>query len=261
MNSQEKVWKIGVFVGILLAIFLAVLSIKAFKEIGFVGANPAQINQISVDGTGDAVTVPDIATLSFSVTETAKTVSAAQAQATAKSNAALKIVQTAGIADKDIQTQSYNINPHYEYQSSVCSSNGICPPSRSIITGYDVSQTTQVKIRDFTKIGDLLTSIGTIGVQNVSGISFSVDKPESTKAQARSVAIADAQSKANILAGQLGVKLVRIVSFSESGGNYYPQPMYLDMAPGVASTKAATPSISAGEQKIKSNVTIAYQIE
>ena len=261
MNIQDKVWKIGSFVGVLLAIFLAVLSIKAFKEIGYVGANPAQTNQISVDGTGDAVAVPDIATLSFSVTETAKTVSAAQAQATAKSNAALNVVKSAGIADKDIQTQSYNINPHYDYQSSICTANGICPPSKSILTGYDVSQTTQIKIRDFSKIGDILTSIGTIGVQNVSGISFSVDKPESTQAQARSIAIADAQSKANILANQLGVKLVRIVSFSESAGNNYPRPIYMDMAPGVASTKAAAPVISAGEQKITSNVTITYQIE
>ena len=261
MTTQERVWKVGALVGILLVVFLVAISIKEFKSIAYVGVNPTSTNQITVDGTGDAVAIPDVATFSFSVTETAATVADAQSKATNKNNAAITAVKTAGIADKDIQTLSYNINPHYEYQNSICQANGICPPSKSVLTGYDVSQTTQIKIRDFTKIGSILTTIGTLGVQNVNGVTFSVDKPESVQAQARATAIANAQSKAQTLAGQLGVRLVRVVSFSESGANI-PRPMMYDLAAGVSSSKtAAAPEISTGEQKISSTVSITYQIE
>ncbi len=258
-KHSHKVLKV---VGVLLAIYLAVLSVKQLKSIAYVGINPQQSHTISVDGTGDAVAIPDIATLSFSVTETAKTVADAQAQATKKVNATISALKSSGIAEKDIQTTSYNINPHYEYQNSVCSSNGICPPSKSIVTGYDVSQSTDVKARDLKKVGDLLTLIGSNGVQNVSGPSFSVDNPDVTQVEARAKAINNAKTKAEVLAKALGVHIVRVVSFSETGNTPYPVRYDMMMA-GAASTKSApvTPEISVGQQKVTSNVSITYEIE
>ena len=82
--------------------------------------------------------------------------------------------------------------------------------------------------------------------------------------QARDEAIADAKQKAEMLAKQLGVRLVRVVSYNDSGN--YPQPMYArDMAYGMGgaenqSTKAVAPSISIGENKVTSNVSITYEI-
>ncbi|MEI6396709.1 MAG: SIMPL domain-containing protein [Candidatus Taylorbacteria bacterium] len=258
-HKPRKVLKL---VGILIAIYLVVLSIKELKSISYVGTDPTQSHTISVDGTGDAVAIPDIATLSFTVTETAKAVADAQTLATTKVNTTVAALKKSGVAEKDIQTTSYNINPHYEYQqSSVCSSNGICPPSNPVITGYDVSQSTNIKVRDLKKVGDLLTLIGSNGVQNVSGPSFSVDKPEATQAEARAIAIDQARSKANVLAKALGVRIVRVISFSESGN--MPYPIRYDMGMGVSSSKAlaVAPEISTGEQKITSNVTIVYEIE
>ncbi len=261
MTSQERVWKIASAVAVLLCVFLVALSIKEFKSIAYVGSNLQQSHTISVDGTGDAVAIPDIATISFSVTETAKTVSQAQSLATAKNNATIKALRDAGIAERDIQTTSYSINPHYEYQNGVCQANGSCLPSKSIVTGYDVSQGTQIKVRDLNKVGDLFTLIGSQGVQNVNGPSFSVDKPEGVEAEARSEAIAQAQAKAKVLADKLGVRLVRVISFSESG-NGYPRPLMYGMGGDMVASKAeVAPTISTGEQKITSNVSIMYEIE
>lgn len=248
-------------VGVMLTIYLVVLSVKAFKSLSYVGMNPQQSYTISVDGTGDAVAIPDIATISFTVTETAKTAGDAQSLASTKVNTTVAALKNAGISDKDIQTTSYSINPHYEYQTSVCAANGICPPSKSIVTGYDVSQSTDIKVRDLTKVGNLFTLIGTNGVQNVYGPSFSVDNPETVQAQARAKAIDDAKSKADVLAKSLGVRIVRVVSFSENGNT--PNPIRYDMmSAGVASTKASVaPEISTGEQKVTSNVNITYAIE
>jgi len=261
MSCHEKIWKIGKIVGVLLAVYLAVLSIKEFRSIGFVGSNLQQSHTISVDGSGDAVAIPDIATISFTVTETAKTVASAQDAATTKVNATLAALKKAGIADKDIKTTSYSINPHYEYQNSVCRADGICPPSKSVVTGYDVSQSTDIKVRDLKKIGDLFSLIGSNEIENVYGPSFSVDNPDAVQATARANAIVDAKSKADVLAKSLGVRLVRVASFSESGNAPYPV-RYDMMGAGVSSSKAvAVPEISTGEQKVTSNVSITYEIE
>jgi len=262
MNIPEKIWQIAKYLLGILIIFFVIVSIKEAKSIGYVGTNPNTSNTITVNGTGDAVAIPDIATFSFSVTETAKTVADAQAQATVKTNDALKAIRDGGVADKDIQTTSYSINPHYEYQNNVCISAYNCPTGKQVLTGYDVSQSIQVKIRDLSKAGALFTAIGSLAVQNVNGLSFSVDKPESVQAEARSKAIADAQERAAKLADDLGVSLVRITSFYESNN----QPIYAKYGMGearVMSTDAAAPvpSIPAGEQKITSNVTITYEIK
>jgi uncharacterized protein YggE len=282
MNIPERFWK-GASVAVYLVVaFLAVLSVKAIKEIGYVGHNPDMTNTINVDGTGEAVADKSdiIATFSFSVTETAKTVEDAQAHATTKINSALAALDAAKIDKKDISTESYNVNPHYEYQNAICpakagmmapnSADGVssassvyyCPSGKSVLTGYDVSQSIQVKVRDLSKAGAIFTTIGSLGVQNVNGLTFSVDKPEALQAAARAKAIDDARTKADALAKQLGVRLVRIVSFSENGGGY-PRPMMYakDSMVAAQGATASVPSVPVGEQKITSNVSITYEIQ
>ncbi len=265
MTIQEKVWKTGMWVGIILAIFLVVISIKEIKSISYIGRDNPGYNNISVNGKGEALSIPDVATFSFSVTETAKTVDEAQTKATDKSKAALKAVRDAGVADKDIQTTSYSINPHYDYQNASCGLN-YCPPGKSVLTGYEVSQTVQVKIHDLEKAGSIFSAIGALDVQNVNGLSFAIDDIEKVKAEARAKAIADAQSKAKELAKQLGVRIVKITSFYDSSD----QPMYFGRGEGMASDAmnvkvqsaiAPAAEIPAGEQKVISTVTITYEIK
>ncbi|MFA6315367.1 MAG: SIMPL domain-containing protein [Candidatus Paceibacterota bacterium] len=259
MNIPSKFWSAAMGALGILTIFLVAAAIKEFKSIGYVGASENMVNSINVNGTGEAVSIPDIATFSFSVTETAKTVLEAQTKATEKTNAALKAVKDGGVEDKDVKTQNYSINPHYEYQSSVCTQYS-CPSSKSILTGYDVSQSIEVKVRDLSKAGALFSAIGALGVQNVNGLSFSIDKPEALRAEARAKAIADAQSKAKELSKQLGVRLVRIISFSESGDERlfaYGKGGAMDMA---VSSVAPAPTVPVGENKIVANVNISYEI-
>lgn len=261
MNIPNKFWSTVIGAIGLLTIFIAIISIKEIKSVFYVGKNINMSNTITVSGTGDAIAVPDIASFSFSVTETAKTVSEAQDKATKKINATLKAVRDGGVEDKDIQTQSYYINPRYEYQNQACTSYS-CPPSKSILVGYDVSQSIMVKVRDLTKAGALFTAIGALDVQNINGLTFAVDEPETIKAEARAEAITNAQAKAKLLAKQLGVSLVRIVSFSENDNNY-PRPIYGMGGADMVSAKVASvaPEIPVGEQKITSNVSITYEIK
>jgi uncharacterized protein YggE len=262
---KTNVWKSAAALLSVLVAFVILLAIVQIKNIFGIGVDRPIMNSITVSGKGDAVSIPDVATFSFSITETAKTVADAQKTATTKQNSVIKALKDNGIAEKDIKTQGYSINPHYEYQDGVCTQMypGNCRPGKSVLTGYDVSQTTEVKVRDLSKAGAIFDVIGGLEVQNVNGLSFSIDDIDTVKAEARSEAIANAKSKAEKLARDLDVRLVRIVSFSDNAD--YPYPMY-GMGGDVMNAKVASvpeavaPEISTGEQKITSNVSITYEI-
>ena len=267
-NFQKRAWQTGIFAGIVLSVYLIALAIGQLKSITYIGSGIAATNTITVSGSGDAYAIPDVATFSFSVSQTSKTVSDAQAKATDQINAALKAVRDGGVADKDIQTTAYSINPHYDYQNSICPATAgvggapsYCPPGKSVLTGYDVSQTVTVKVRNLDKAGALFASIGALEVDNLNGINFSVDNPDTVQAEARSKAIDDARSKAEELAKQLGVRLVRVVNFSEDNGSYIRPVAYAmsDMATGAKAS--ATPDIPAGQQKVTDTVSVTYEIQ
>ena len=264
MNNKERLFKIGGLIGIMVFIFLIAISIKEFKSISYVGKDSQIINTISVSGTGETFSIPDIATFSFSVTENAKTVADAQTQATTKINNALKSIKDAGVVDKDIKTISYTIEPHYDYTGGVCTQSypSTCTPSKSVLTGYDVSQSIEVKVRDLSKAGELFGTIASAGVKNLNDLAFSIDNIDSVKAVARTLAITDAKTKAEKIASDLGVSLVKVTSFYDSSEN---QPVYAPVGASsvnVMSAKVSSaPEIPQGEQKVTANVTITYEIK
>lgn len=256
-KNQEQVWMAAKWAVILLTIFLAVISIKELKSISYIGRDLPVLNTISVTGKGESVTIPDIATFSFSVTENAKTVKEAQDKAATKTNLALDAIKKSGVAETDIKTLSYNINPHYDYVQSSCVG-GYCP-GKSVLNGYDVTQTIQVKVRDLSKAGELFGTIGSAGVQTVDSLAFSIDNIDSVKAVAREAAIKNAKAKAKEIADDLGVSLVRIINYSDSS-NDAVYPMYSERSMVMSAKADATPQVPAGEQKVTSNVNIIYEI-
>lgn len=246
---------------ILLAAFLFAQTLKTFKEYRFVGGGVPVSNVITVSGEGEAYGKPDVAEFTFSVIEEGAVVETVQSKATDRANAAKKFLADQGIEEKDIKTIGYDISPRYQYGNVVCYRDP-CPPQTPKIDGYTVTETVSVKVRDTAKAGELVAGIGGLGVQNVSGLSFGIDNPDAINAEARAQAIEDAKTKASALAADLGVTLVRIVNFSEGYGGY-PMPMYakggvaMDMAEQSAGT---APSLSPGESKVVSNVSITYEI-
>ena len=220
---------------------------------------------ITVSGTGDIVATPNIATVSFTVTNEASAVADAQTQTTAKMNAVTDFLKKNNIADADIQTTDYSINPHYDYQNSVCpmyatnSGSIVCPPGKDVLTGYDVSESVQIKIRDLSTAGTILSGIGEFGVTNVGGLSFTEDNYNDLVKQAEGKAITDAKTNAQALASSLGVRIVRLVSYSDQsqGPVMYPVAMMAASNAGAA----AAPEISAGQNKITANVSVVYEIQ
>ena len=252
------------------SLLLLAMFFSTIKEYKFIGAEVPPQTTISVSGDGEAYAAPDIATVSFAINQTAKT----QSEASKLVNDAMKklhaFLTDSKVEDKDIKTTGYDLYPKYEYVRQPCvtsyaiEAGSYVPPcenGKQVLSGYTVNQSVEVKIRTLDDAGKILAGLSDNGATNLSGLTFSVDKPDTVKAQARQEAITKAKEKANELAKELGVKLVRIVSFNEGGVypiyNYAPKAMDMAMSAGAAPESA---NIPIGENKYTSNVTITYEI-
>jgi len=258
--SQKKIIRSLVVFLLLLSLFIAVQVLKDLKEYQFIGSGVVPQNTISVSGKGEVFAVSDIGTVSFSVIQEEKTVTAAQDFVTKKIDLALSALKKDfKIDEKDIKTLSYNIYPTYDYSQGPCSQFS-CPPSRQVLRGYEVSQTIQVKIRKVSDAGAILGALGNLEVSNIGGLEFTIDDEDQLVRQARQKAIDDAKEKARELSKDLGVRLVRIISFSEGGGYPIAYMAKANLDEGAVGIGGATPDIPTGENKITSNVTITYEI-
>lgn len=242
---------------IVLTIFIAVEVIDALKSFN----DPDSFyNSISVTGEGEAVSIPDTAVFSFSVSADGDTVDEAQDQVTEKMNAILDELDDRDVDDKDIKTTNYSIQPKYRFETINCITTP-CPPSRRVQDGYTVSHNVSVKVRETDEAGEILSLMGKMGVSNLSGLSLTVDDPDQVTEEARADAIAEAKEKAKRLADDLGVKLVRVVSFYDNTGGvpYYAESFGADTEILRASA-SPTPNIPVGENKVVVNVTVVYEI-
>lgn len=217
---------------------------------------------ITVQGEGEVQATPDIGEFSFSVRAEGEDAETAQTKSAEAINAILAFLEGSDVEDKDIKTQNYNLNPKYRYEREVCESGTYCPPGEAIIDGYEVSQMVSVKVRDLDKSGDLISGVGSLGATNISSLQFTIDDESVLKAQARKIAIVDAQNKAKKLASDLSVRIVRMTGFYEDEGSF--PPMYYaksEMAMDSAMGGAVAPSIPTGENTINSTVSITYEIK
>ncbi|MFH0852679.1 MAG: SIMPL domain-containing protein [bacterium] len=247
-----KMAVMGIFAILLIitAVYMIFATQNEAKRGKYIGQDIQVKNTITVSGEGKVLAKPDIGEVSLTVLSESATVAAAQKDNTQKMNNVIKAMKDLGVDEKDLKTVSYNISPNYQYTAG-----------RSIIIGYQVSQTLDVKIRQLDKASDILAKAAANGVNQIGSLSFTIDDPESIKAEARKKAIDDAKQKAEVLKNDLGVSIVRIVSFSESGSQ--PPITYLkDSALGMGGGGATpSPEVQTGQNEITVDVSITYEIQ
>jgi uncharacterized protein YggE len=244
MNKQN------VFLSTLLIIAITAIVISAFAF------NREQKNEdrFSVSGSGVVYAKADIASIDLGFkTETKKTAAEATAEGSAKINDIIKAIKNLGIEDRDIKTSNYSLNPVYNYTNT----------KGQELVGYEVYQNLSLKIRDLNKIGDIIARSTEKGANQVGGINFTIDDEFALKNQARELAIAKAKEKAMLIAKQSGMKLGEVKSVSESSNEGRLIPMYanakMDMAAGEVSI--SSPEIASGQNEIKVEVTLTYEVK
>ena len=170
--------------------------------------------RLDINASGEVTRVPDLAIISAGVQTLQPTATAAIEENATRMERVRAALKRAGIADKDIQTSTINLNPEYRY--------GENQPPR--LTGYRATNTVNVKFRDLKRSGAILDALVAEGANQINGPSLTIDKPEAAYDEARAKAVAAGQARAELYARALGKRVVRLLSISESGA-YVPPPM------------------------------------
>jgi len=217
--------------------------------------------QVAVSGEGRVASKPDIARITGTIVTEKEDLKAAQDDNSIKSKAVTDYLKSQGVEDKDIKTVAYNIFPQYSYPPPCFGP--VCPleTQRPRIIGYQVRNSLEVTIRDISKAGAILSGVVGAGVNEVGGVSFTIENPEALKAQARGMAIADAEAKARTLAKNLDHRLGKIVSFNEGGS--FPMPIFLGREAAVDGKGGGgfEPAIEPGESEIVVIVNVTYEFK
>ena len=207
---------------------------------------------IYVTGSGSVTGEPDIATLDLGVSVEQETVAEAREEAASAMTALIASLKANNVAEKDIKTENFSIHPQYDYTD-----NG------RILRGYRVNNTVRAKIRELATLSDVIDAAAGAGGNSIviNSIQFMIDDTTPLQTQARSLAVKDAEAKAQTLAEASGVTLGEPITITES--TYFegpPIPFATAEAAFDDAARTSTP-IVAGELTVTVNVTVVYEIE
>jgi uncharacterized protein YggE len=209
---------------------------------------PGDGTLLSVSAQAEARRVPDVATVSAGVVTQAADANAAMRANATQMDKVMAAIRAAGIAERDIQTSGVNLNPQYRYVDNQAPE----------ITGYQASNTVNLKVRDIARLGKVLDALVASGANQVNGPSFEIDQPEAAYDEARRGALEKAQARAAMYAKTLGLRVRRIVSISEGGGFQPPMPMpMMAMARGKAEADTA---VSPGETTLGASLDVVFEL-
>lgn len=233
---------------------LATLMLLAPLPVGAADDRPPPAT-LTLSADGMVTATPDTAIVSAGVVSEAETAGAALSENNAAMRKLVEAVRTAGVAEKDVQTSGFSIDPVMVYPQP--KSDGTQDPPR--ITGYRVSNQVTVKIREIAKAGDLLDQVVRAGSNQIQGITFTVEDTTALFDQARGEAIRKARRTADVYADAGGFALGRILSVSEQGG-YVPMPApYARMAMAAEAVSDKVP-VAVGEQEMRITVNVTWEI-
>lgn len=225
-------------------------------------AQAADLKTISVRGEGELKVAPDVAIVSLQVRTKAKDAKAAQAANAKEMARVTKVLKSDfGLEGKDVQTSSFSVNPDYRYEGN----------GKQVFLGYEASHALTVRVKKLDKVGELLDRLpsGRAGEQLavlLQGVSFDSDKRREHETEALGLAMANAQGRANALAGFAKKSIKGVLRISDSNVQYQPfqsgapvMAKMMTMAGGAEADQGT--QISQGEITITSNVAVDYEMD
>jgi hypothetical protein len=243
-------------IAVLIVFVLVYIGASVAYKISQIQSNGRVTNQqlrdtIVVTGEAETDIKPDVALISLGVAKDSKNIAQAQDESSKVMNQIISTLKEIGIKEKDFKTTNYSIYPKYDYNPQ---------SGKSTLTGYEVSQNLQAKIRDFSKISTAIQKATDLGANQIGGLSFIIDDEVKARSEARGLAIKNAQEKAKVLARQLGISLGDVINFSESGNT--PQPYYdYGIGGGMKEEMSSiAPTIQPGTNNVNVSVYLTYEI-
>lgn len=214
---------------------------------------PEPTPRIVVSGEGQMSIAPDMAILSLTVLREAKTARQAVSAGNEAMAAVIAAMKSAGIESRDLQTSGFSISPRYIYPKKSTDR------QQPEIVAYSVSNTLVVRVRDLEKVGQVLDTSVSLGVNQGGNITFTNDDPSDAITQARKNAVADAMDKAATLSAAAGIAIGRILEVSEQSRRPSPQPIMQARAMAMEASDAVP--VQSGENTYRVQVNMTFAIE
>ncbi len=232
-----------------LALGASAIPATASAQVTATFAQPIAGTKLDINATGEVTRVPDVAIISAGVVTRSTTATAAIQENADRMERVRAALKRAGIADKDIQTSNISLNPEYRYENNQ-------PPQ---LTGYTASNQVSIRFRDIRNSGRILDALVSQGANQINGPNLTTDKPEGALDEARAKAATNGRARAELYALALGMRVVRLLSVSESGGYAVPPPMPVMIE--ARSMDAAQTKIDPGEQKLQVSLAMTFELQ
>jgi uncharacterized protein YggE len=207
---------------------------------------------LSVGGTGEVNTAPDVAFFDVAVSSTGTTASAALQSNSRTMQSVFAALRRLGVADKDMQTSSVNLQPQYQRFNRGNPDTNQTPR----ITGYNANNSVRVTYRDLDKLGQVIDQLVSAGANRVNGPTFGLANSDAEMDQARVEAIREARRKADLYAGAAGMRVQRIMKIDDTASfSIRPRASFARME-----AASADVPIAAGEQAITATVNVLFEL-
>ena len=249
MPSSLRVITVSVAAALICALAVA-LAVTASNRPAILVTTPTattspSTNEHAILTSGDATVTekPDLAIVSAGVQSDQSSAAAAQSDLASKTARLVARIKALGVADSDLSTVGYSVSPVYATGGET-------------ITSYRAAEQLQVKWHNVDTVGKTLDAIVQEGGATTIWLSFTLNDPKSAQAQARSLAIVDAHSKAQAMASAAGVKLGQVILVSDLGtSSRLPSPINFGAAAGSVPTQ-----VPVGELDVQVSVEVDYLI-
>jgi uncharacterized protein len=205
--------------------------------------------RLELSATGETRVTPDIAIINAGVITEAPDAATAMDQNAAKMVRVMAALKRAGVADKDIHTQSITLAPQYRYIENK-------PP---VVTGYQATNQLNIRFRNIGKAGNILDVLVKEGINQIDGPTMGLDKPEAALDAARVDAVKKVRMRAALYAQSVGMTVKRIVAITETSDEGV-QPKYGLMQVRAQDASAST-QIAPGEQSIRITVNVVFELQ
>ncbi len=212
-------------------------------------SNPSK-NTITVSGQATIEVMPDLVGIYFNVDTKGATANEAGDKNSVIVRKLTDSLIVLGFEEEDIQTQSYNIYPDYNYETGETK-------------GYRATHSLKVEVpaNQSARIGAVVDA----GLDSGAGIGYinfelSQENQNKYKAEAMKLAAQDATSKAEGVAEGLGKSLGSLVSVSIDNYDYYPWLVRDFSGVPAAEAKEAVTGIVPSDQQVSATVTAVFKI-
>ncbi len=232
-----------------LATLTAIAALLAVATPVFADTAPTNATTLSLSVEGEVAAAPDMATISFGVQTQGKSAAEALKANNTRMTAVMAALKAAGIAAKDIQTSSLNLNPQYTYGNNV-------PPT---LNGYQASDQISVRVNDLSQTGPVIDQVVKAGINQIDSVTFGLKNSDAALDQARQSAIAALSQRANLYAAATGLHVSRLVTIEEGARQTIMPPRPVFAMAKMAGADAATP-ISEGELHLSVTVSATYEL-